>query len=85
MTDRFVLDCSITVAWCFEGEESSYADWVLDQFQTASAMVPQLWLLEVGNVLVTAERKGRITESESVRFLSLLESLPIEISQWLDL
>ena len=43
--------------------------------------MPSLWLWEVGNVLVQAERKGRITSAAIRTFLGLLETLPIRIDQ----
>lgn len=42
-------------------------------------MVPSLWRLELANGLVMAERRQRLTEADSARFLCLLESLPIEV------
>ena len=46
------------------------------------AVVPALWQLEVANVLLVAERRGRITEAQATRFLDLLGSLPIRIEQF---
>jgi predicted nucleic acid-binding protein len=81
----FVLDCSVTASWCFEDEAEGYADRVLESIQSNEALVPQLWLLELGNTMVMAERTDRLTEKETVRFLSLVESLPIQVTQWLNM
>ena len=78
--NRFVLDCSVTMAWCFEDEADSYADAILDRFAEASAWVPCLWPLEVANVLVVAERRGRLAETDWRRFLDLLSGLPIVVA-----
>lgn len=43
--------------------------------------MPSLWLWEVGNVLVQAQRKGRITPAAIRTFLGILETLPIRIDQ----
>ena len=40
-------------------------------------IVPPLWHLEVSNVLVIAERKGRITPAELARYVNDLRDLPI--------
>ena len=40
-------------------------------------MAPSLWDLEVVNVLLLAGRRGRITESQTARFVTLLSQLPI--------
>ncbi len=76
---EIVVYCSVAMAWCFEDEDSAYADQVLDSLRTRGAVVPGLWLLEVANVLLVAERRGRITIAASERFLGLLGRLPIEI------
>ena len=54
MKDRFVVDNSIVMTWCFEDEASPYADAVLDSLSEAVAVVPAIWPLEVVNVLLVA-------------------------------
>ena len=77
----FVLDCSVTMAWCFEDEADSYSDHVLDACASSTILVPSIWQLEIANVLVTAERRRRLTPTDSARFLELLGNLPIETSE----
>jgi len=74
-----VIDCSITMAWCFEDEGSALADEVLDHLTESEAWVPSLWPVEVANVLLVAERRGRLTPADSARFVELLRGLPIII------
>jgi len=76
---RFVLDTSTAMAWCFEDEADPYADAVLDALKDAGAIVPGLWVLEVANVLLVAERRGRIDREQSEGFLMLLMELPIDV------
>ncbi|MDX8411251.1 MAG: type II toxin-antitoxin system VapC family toxin, partial [Mariprofundaceae bacterium] len=78
MPECFVLDNSIVMSWCFEDESNALADAVLESFQQSKALVPAIWPLEVGNVLLVAERGGRLSEADSTRFLSMLSSLPIQ-------
>jgi predicted nucleic acid-binding protein len=75
--NRFVLDCSVTMAWCFEDEADPHTDAVLASLATQEAIVPNLWPLEVANVLAICERKGRITSAEIAQFLQMLGNLPI--------
>ena len=75
----FVLDASVALAWCFEDEATAETDAVLEQLAEDSAVAPSLWELEVINVLLLAERRGRITESQTARFVALLTQLPILI------
>ena len=46
-----VVDCSVTMAWCFEDECDELADAVLDRLADGEAWVPSLWPLEVANVI----------------------------------
>jgi predicted nucleic acid-binding protein len=73
----FVVDASVTLAWCFEDEATPQTEAVLDRLTGDSALVPPLWELEVSNVLLLGERRGRLTESQSARFLELLRQLPV--------
>ena len=74
-----MLDTSITMAWCFEDETDGQSEAILDRLTRDHAVVPSLWRFEVSNVLVVGERRGRLTESQAVRFLALLRRLPIRI------
>jgi predicted nucleic acid-binding protein len=74
-----VLDCSVTMAWCFEDECDELADAVLGRLADGEAWVPSLWPLEVANVLVAAERRRRLTAADSARFIELLMGLPIVV------
>lgn len=77
----FVLDCSITMAWCFEDESTSFTDSILDRLANSSAIVPSIWSLEVANVLLLAKKNKRITEVQSASFIDGLAVLPIVIDQ----
>jgi predicted nucleic acid-binding protein len=78
MTAEFVLDSSLTMAWCFEDEASPRTDEIQDWLTAdARAYVPTLWHSEIANVLWACERRKRITEADSVRFLAVLEALNI--------
>lgn len=81
MSDRFVVDNSVVMTWCFQDEANSYADAILNKLAKATAVVPPIWPLEVTNVLLVAERKGRLHEADSLRFLSLLSQLPIDVDR----
>ena len=81
MDDAFVIDNSVVMTWCFKDEACRYADDVLDSLEIASGFVPSIWPLEVCNVLLVAERKRRIGEADSTRFIALLADLPIIVEQ----
>ena len=75
----FVVDCSITMAWHFEDEKNSYADKVLGILGISEALAPAVWTLEVSNVLLVGEKRGRTTSAKSRRFVALIRSLPIRV------
>ena len=75
----FVIDTSITLAWCFDDERTSKTDALLGRLSSESAVAPGLWVLETANALLTAQRRGRITEAQAHRASALLDALPIEI------
>jgi predicted nucleic acid-binding protein len=75
----FVVDASVTMAWCFADEATPETESVLDLFGSDEAVVPAIWSLEVANVLLVAERRGRLSEAQASRFLELLQQLPIEV------
>jgi predicted nucleic acid-binding protein len=65
------------MAWCFTDESTPYTESVFDRLWTTEARVPAIWLFEITNVLLVAERAGRLAESDSARFLRTLRALPI--------
>ena len=76
---RFVLDASVVLAWCFEGEEEPLAELALDSLQAGEASVPPIWPVEVGNALLVAERRGRTKPAGTTRSLELIRNLRIRI------
>jgi predicted nucleic acid-binding protein len=87
---RFVLDCSIVLAWYFADEANDYADAVAGALASAVVIVPSLFLLELANTLVVGERRGRSTAAQATAFLTRLAALPIVVDEqtmkraWLD-
>ena len=76
-----MLDCSVTMAWCFADEADAYADSVLATLADGEALVPAIWPLEVANVLAVAKRRSRLQESDTLRFVELLGALPIAVEE----
>lgn len=73
----FILDASAAMSWCFEDESDEWSDAILDRLQQGSGIVPDIWSLEITNVLIQCERKRRLTEAQSAAFFQNLRSLPI--------
>lgn len=80
-----ILDASIAAAWLFSDETEPQAEAVLARLAEDTAYVPQLWHLEVRNVLLVAERRGRIAAEHALELLETLGELPIRTDTTPDL
>jgi len=78
MSAAFIVDCSIAMAWLFNDEATPKTAALLNRLTTETALVPDLWFIEIANVLAMAERKGRITPTQSDAFIADLGELGIE-------
>jgi len=82
MKGAFVLDCSVTMAWFFDGDATPVTDEILDHLnQSGSAIVAAHWPLEVTNTLLMGERRKRCTPSDSAHFMGILSSLAIDVDR----
>lgn len=78
MNATFVVDCSIAMAWLFHDEATPKTVPLLNRLATETALVPAWWFVEITNVLAVAERKGRITPTQTGAFIADLSKLGIE-------
>jgi predicted nucleic acid-binding protein len=74
-----VLGASLALQWFLEDEaDRNYSLAVLASLSEKRAIVPILWFYEVGNGLLMAYRRKRITFDQIGGFLERLKALPIE-------
>ncbi len=73
----FAFDASVAAAWVLPDEEAVRADIALDRLGEEIAKVPIIFRHELRNVLLTAERRGRITGGCADSSLTRLPRLPI--------
>jgi predicted nucleic acid-binding protein len=74
----FVIDASVTIAWCFRDESTDRTDALYRRACAEGIAVPDHWSVEVANVLVVAERRNRTTPELTVGLLRLLDPVPVE-------
>lgn len=75
-----VLDCSAALPWVFAGEAAAATEALLDDLvQGGHAWVPALWPLEIANVMLGAQRRGRIDKAGVEKYLATLKTLEIEV------
>lgn len=75
----FILDCSVTMTWCFKEEATQLSLIAQTALLENEARVPSIWFLEVNNVLWSAIRTKKITEIQAKRFKYILKNLPIKV------
>jgi len=76
-----ILDCSVTISWFVLDEFSKNSLNIKDKIREKGAIVPTIWSLEVGNVLLISERRKRITKEQRQTALYILNDLPIKTDE----
>ncbi|MDA0835601.1 MAG: type II toxin-antitoxin system VapC family toxin [Planctomycetota bacterium] len=79
MTPSLIIDCSLTMAWCFGDETTVEITKIQERLISEAVAVPPIWKLEVTNVLAMAEKRHRISVADSTQFVQLLASFDIQI------
>lgn len=72
-----VFDCSAIVPWFLEEEASAWSERLLDGITKLDVHVPALWHLEFPNVLLNAERRGRIGSETRAGLIERAARLPL--------
>ncbi|MGH8800671.1 MAG: type II toxin-antitoxin system VapC family toxin [Casimicrobiaceae bacterium] len=75
----FVLDASVILAWLLPDERSDVAHSLIRGALDEGLRAPSMVLVEVGNALVQAHRRGRIRQSVRDELLAASTSLPIAL------
>jgi len=76
-----VVDASVAGAWLLPDETSRRADRILTSIRRegATMSVLSLWIYEIANLLLSAERRGRLDDVDRADALRLIESLPRQV------
>ena len=75
----FILDSSVALAWVLPDEHHPTLDHLCDRLADDTALVPPVWPLEIGNVLLVAVKRGRLTAKDVSRLVTELRALPLEV------
>lgn len=73
----FVIDSSVALTWCFDDEKTPISDALLLRLNRGTVYAPSLWPLEMLNVLLVAQRRGRINQDARRERIAFLRSLPV--------
>ncbi len=77
----FVVDASVSAAWFLPDEATPDTEGALRATATHDVWVPALWLLEVGNLLLSAQRRKRITADKRRELAAAATALRIRVDR----
>ena len=80
-TQAFVVDASVSAAWFLPDEATPGTEAALQATATQDVWVPALWLLEVGNLLLGAQRRKRISADKCRELVGAAASLRIKVDR----
>ena len=79
------LDTSVAVAWVLDDENVPYAAAAFVSSLVSGWLVPRFWHIEMRNVLLTAERRNRMSSARAAQHLETLTALSIDTDDQTDL
>lgn len=80
MTDAFIADASVAIAWVHPAQATRHTEAMLDAIADGAALeVPALWPLDVANALVVLVRRRKLTEQERQVALGWLQGLRLRL------
>lgn len=75
----FVVDASVSAAWFLPAEATPFTEAALKATATVDVWVPALWLLETGNLLLSAQRRKRIGEAKRRELVAAAAGLRLRV------
>ena len=80
MSDHFVIDASVAVAWVHPAQATPETETLLNAVADGAVLeAPALWPLEVANALLVLVRRGKLSDSERTTALGWLVRLAVKI------
>ena len=76
-----VVDASVGAAWFLPDEATAFTEAALAATATGEVWVPALWLLEIGNMLLNAQRRKRITAVKREELAQAASALRLRIDR----
>jgi len=76
-----VVDASVSAAWFLPDEATPYTEAALQATVDREVCVPALWLLEVGNLLLSAQRRRRIDDAKRRELVVRAQALRLRVDR----
>jgi predicted nucleic acid-binding protein len=81
MSEGFIADSSVGVAWAVHSQASAATDELLDRVAAGTPLVvPTLWPFEVANSLLVLLRRKKMLAEDRDRALGALAQLPLVVN-----
>lgn len=77
----FVVDASVAAAWLLPDEATAYTEAALSATAAGNVWVPLLWQLEIGNLLLMAQRRRRIDATKRVELVAAAAGIPLRVDR----
>ncbi len=77
----FVVDASVSAAWLLPDEATAGTEAALQATALQDVWVPGLWLLEMGNLLLSAQRRKRISAEKRRELAAAAGALRIKVDR----
>ena len=81
VTGAFVVDASVSAAWFLPDEATPATEAALQATAAQDVWVPALWLLEIGNLLLSAQRRKRITADKRRELAAAAGALRLKVDR----
>ena len=76
-----VVDASISAAWFLPDEATAFTESVLEATATADIWVPTLWVFEMTNLLLSAQRRRRIDAVKRRELITAASALRLKVDR----
>ncbi len=76
-----VVDASVSAAWFLPDEATPFTEAMLSATAQADVWVPALWWLEIGNLLLSAQRRKRISADKRAELVAAAELLRLRVDR----
>lgn len=76
-----VVDASVSAAWFLPDEATPFTEAALTATAGGEVWVPALWWLEIGNLLLSAQRRKRIDAAKRLELVAAAEGLRLRVDR----
>lgn len=77
----FVVDASVSAAWFLPDEATALTEAALLATATRDVWVPALWMLEITNLLLSAQRRRRISAEKRCELAAAASALRLQVDR----